>query len=218
MSAADARPHSYRWAGHDEWRLVSEADEGPHVLLIQPLFAELNRTRRLLRDVMRALSRRGIGSTLPDLPGLGESSRPLSEVTLADWTGALAALSARRPHVASFRGGALLDPLVDARSRWRLAPVPGAALLRDLRRAQTIGGGPALGGYHLVPDLLASLEAAVPAPAPLLRTVQLDSSPDVGNATIAGPALWRRAEPGEAPELAEAIAADIARWIARCDA
>ncbi len=223
MTDADARPTRYRWAGRDEWMLVSDSDNVHHVLIVQPLFAELNRTRRLLRDVMRALRWRGIGSTLPDLPGLGESARPLADIAWADWRGALAGAAAKitesvtRLHVASFRGGALLDHELSARSHWRMSPVTGAAALRDLRRTQTIGGGAALGGYRPAAGLIAALEAAAPMPATALRTVRLDSSTEPGDAIIAGPALWRRAEPGPSPALAEAIAGDIAGWIARCD-
>jgi len=35
---------------------------------------------------------------------------------------------------------------------------------------------------------------------------------------IAGPALWRRAEPGNDPALIEALGDDIAHWIATCAA
>lgn len=222
MTDRDARPISYRWAGHDEWMLASDGETGRHVLLVQPLFAELNRTRRLLRDVMRALQRHGIGSSLPDLPGLGESPRPLAGVTWSDWLGALAGAAAQVaeiaavPHVASVRGGALLDHAVGAQSCWRLAPAAGAGLLRDLLRAQAIGGGAELGGYLLSPALAGPLEAAEPGLAAPLRTVQLGGSADRGDALLAGPALWRRSEPGHSAALAEAIAGDIAGWIARC--
>lgn len=222
MIDRDARPISHRWAGHDEWMLVSDGETDLHVILIQPLFAEMNRTRRLLRDVMRALQRRGVGSSLPDLPGLGESSRPLAGVAWSDWLGALAGAAAKIaetaavPHVASIRGGALLDHAVGARSCWRLAPATGAELLRDLRRAQAIGGGAKLGGYLLSPALIGPLEAAEPSMTKPLRTVQLEGGAGLGDALLAGPALWRRAEPGHSAALAEAIAADIAGWITRC--
>lgn len=216
----------YRWAGRDEWMLVQPGVDGRHVLLLQPMFGELNRCRRLMRDVMRSLARRGIGSSLPDLPGTGESPRPLAECSWEDWIDAVAAAQGdARLHLASIRGGALLDSVVKAASRWRLTPVAGSALLRDLERAQAITNvenGPEashqLAGYRLSSSLREGLAAAEPLPATPLRTARLEGDAGASDATFVGPALWRRAEPGAAPELAEAIAADIADWIERCAA
>jgi len=75
-----------------------------------------------------------------------------------------------------------------------------------------------LAGYPLSPALLEALRAAVPAAAPLPRTVRLESDRGDADAKLAGPALWRRSEPGTSPELAEALADDFAAWIARCAA
>ena len=229
MTAEQPRPLTYRWAGHDEWMLVQDGDASDHIILVQPLFGELNRCRRLLRDVMRGLTQRGIGSTLLDLPGTGESPRKLGACDWSDWTGAVAAVAARgdrRTHLASMRGGALLDGDADAVSRWRLSPVSGAAMLRELSRAQAIGdheteGAAApneLAGYLLSADLIERLGSTEPATASPLRTVRVEGDAGQADAFLSGPALWRRAEPGHSLLLAEAIADDLTAWIKTCAA
>jgi hypothetical protein len=218
--------------------------EGPQLLVVPPLFEEMNRTRRLLAGIGRRLAELGVGSWLPDLPGTGDSGLPSDAMDWTLWRGSLHALSERIAasgsadlHILSVRGGALLDDAAPARSRYRLAPVTsGERLLRELMRARMAAdqerGTPAtfaelserlaretveLAGYPLTPGLAADLRAAAlpESPAPV-RTVSLsDGAADV---TFEGPPVWRQAEPAAALTLATRVADDLARWIATCAA
>lgn len=210
---------------------------GALVHFVPPLFEEANRLRRTVRLAMRALADRGIGSALADLPGQNESPIATEDATLTLWRGTLAdtladaRARATRPVVtAAIRGGALIDD-VPAAAHWRLAPVTGASLLktmlrtriaadREERRETTIAALEAratsepltLAGNRLSPTMIAELRAAVPADVEPCRTVMLGE----GIGRLPGRPLWLRAEPGEDIALAEAIAADIADWIASC--
>lgn len=220
--------------------LRSGANAGaPPVLLLPPLFAEMNRSRRLLVDVMAALAAAGIEGWLPDLPGTNESLSDIADIGWEDWRAAarragehIAVASGTLPFTLALRGGALLDDAVAARGRWRLAPVPGAALLRDLLRARLAADreagaavsmaaleaeaadGIELAGFALSPGLVAGLRAA--SASGEARALALGESGEDG--TLPGPPLWRRAEPGRSLPLSQAIAADVARWIASCAA
>jgi hypothetical protein len=127
----------------------------------------------------------------------------------------LARPAARRPLVVSVRGGCLLDDAVNATSRWRFAPVSGESLARDLTRAGLVSGTD-YAGYRPDQELMESLSTAVPAPIANVRTVRLASDREEADLKIDGPALWRRSEPDNAPELALAIANDLEAWAARC--
>lgn len=213
-AAGGLRYDRYTCAGEEEWLMRIGPPDGVPLLFVPPLFEELNRTRALIAAVMRALAERGFRCTLPDLPGTGESARPLESCGWDEWRAAVAAL-AEGSHLAALRGGCLLDEAAAARTRWRLAPVAGASLRRDLARAG-LAGGADFAGYPIAPPLLAALEAATPAGAERLRTVRLTTDPAAADAKLAGPALWRRSEPGTSAELAAAVADDIAGWIASC--
>jgi hypothetical protein len=168
---------------------------------------------------MRRLAHDGFVCTLPDLPGTGESERDLRDCVWADWTGAVrAAAAALGPGllVVSVRGGALLDD-VPAAGHWRLAPAEGASLARDLARAGLVGGG-ASAGYEPSPALLEALAAARPAQPARCRTVRLTGDPREADARVDGPTLWRRSEPANSSELADAIASDIMLWSRECAA
>jgi hypothetical protein len=184
---------------------------GPALLFLPPLFEEMNRTRALLARTMRALAAQGFECWLPDLPGTGESERALETVSWQDWREAAAAAFAAAGATASvsLRGGALLDE--PAPARWRFAPATGASLARDLGRAglMTEGGG----GYSPSPALLEPLASAEPPPGGRVRTVRLATDRAEADLKLEGPPLWRRAEPQDSPELAEAIASDISQWI-----
>ncbi len=199
----------YRSGGRDEWMM--RIGDGPALLFLPPLFEEMNRTRALIAATMRALAADGFGCWLPDLPGTGESERPLEEVAWPDWRGAAAAAFEASGAVAavSLRGGVLLDGAAPA--RWRFAPATGASLARDLARAglMTEGGG----GYAPSPALLEPLAEAEPAAGGRLRTVRLATDRAEADLKLEGPPLWRRAEPQNSPELAEAMASDISQWV-----
>jgi hypothetical protein len=189
---------------------------GPALLFLPPLFEEMNRTRALLACAMRALASQGFECWLPDLPGTGESERRLEDVSWRDWddAAAMAFLAARAVASVSLRGGALLDGAAPA--RWRFAPTTGASLARDLSRAglMTEGGG----GYAPSEPLLAGLAAAEPPRGGTLRTVRLSTDRAEADLKLEGPPLWRRAEPQNSSELAEAMAEDISQWVRSCGA
>jgi pimeloyl-ACP methyl ester carboxylesterase len=184
---------------------------GPALLFLPPLFEEMNRTRALLATVMRALAAEGYGCWLPDLPGTGESERSLEGVSWQDWLEAAAAAFEAAGAVAavSLRGGALLDEAAPA--RWRFAPATGASLARDLARAglMTEGGG----GYAPSEALLAGLAEAEPAAGGKMRTLRLATDRGEADLKLEGPPLWRRAEPQNSYELADAMASDILQWV-----
>lgn len=199
----------YRTGGLEEWMMRIGA--GPALLLLPPLFEEMNRTRALLAATMRALAAEGFSCWLPDLPGTGESERPLEEVAWQDWLDAAAAALQAAGAIAtvSLRGGALLD--APGPVRWRFAPAAGASLARDLARAglMTEGGG----GYAPSEALLGALEAAEPAAGDKVRTLRLATDRADADLKLEGPPLWRRAEPQNSYELAETMASDISQWV-----
>jgi len=207
---------------------------GPAVLFVLPLFEEANRLRRTVRLAMRALAERGVGSTLPDLPGQNESLVPTVDATLTNWRAALAGhiANADRPVlVASIRGGALIDDIAGA-ARWRLAPVRGASLLKTMMRTRIAGDREAgldtsmaeleakatneavrLAGNVLSPAMIAQLRVAEPAALAPCRDVALGA----GDNALPGRPLWLQAEPGEDAGLATAIANDINAWMTSCE-
>lgn len=192
---------------------------GPAVLIAPPLFEEANRTRAALVNVARRLAATGCTVTLPDLPGQGESIVPTSAARLPAWRAALAAAARTgggRPHVLAWRGGALLDAEVDAASRWYLAPVTGAAIVRDLRRARSVSGGELYAGNALSDELLTELDGAEPMTPDRLRVARLQSDPHPADVSLPGRPLWRAAEPGTDESLQAAVAGDVVEWIARC--
>jgi hypothetical protein len=194
------------------------------LLIVPPLFEEMNRTRRFLVDTMRRLDMSGIDSFLPDLPGCNESLQPFEAQSLYGWRRAMgqAALHFRATHVLAMRGGALIFP--NALPGWVLEPVKGASLLRQMLRARTIAAreaghsevmadlleqgrteGLELAGYHLGASLVAGLESAVPLD---------EGQREIRQSDLGGGALWLRSEPGEDAAQADALAALIAGGIA----
>ena len=217
MTGRDERPN-----GNELWLRYGE-DRPLQILLIEPLFEEANRCRRLLASVMRGLEAAGIGTVLPCLPGTGESLTPVDGVRLSDWHEALNAVAAAvNPTViASLRGGSLLDGGLNAKGWWRLAPETGARIVRDLRRAKLASaeGGDALyAGHPLSEAFLADLEVTLPAARTPLRTARLDSDRGEADIHLIGTPLWRRAEPGDDAALAEAIIVDLTDWTKQCAA
>ena len=204
----------------DEWLMRIGAEDAPPILIVPPLFEEMNRTRALIAATMRLLADRGFCCWLPDLGGTGESRRDLAGMSWEEWrhdvTSACAFVTekAGKPLVASLRGGALLDDAAPARGWWRFAPAEGLALSRDMVRAGLAGVEWA--GYAPSDALKAALSGATPAAVAPLRVVRLETDAQAADAKIDGPALWRRSEPGTSAALAGALAADIAAWSASC--
>jgi hypothetical protein len=203
------------------WMMRIGAVEAPPILFVPALFEEMNRTRALVAATMRALAGRGFGCWLADLTGTGESEAALAEATWRDWRHDVSAASnlartkgGAAPLLASVRGGALIDDGASAIGRWRLTPVDGSSLTRDMERSGFGGGEWA--GYAASADVKGFLADARPYMQRPLRVVRLASDPGEADHKIEGPALWRRSEPGGSAELAEAMAADIAQWHATC--
>ena len=197
------------------------ARSGPPILLVPALFEEMNRTRALAAAILRALAARGHGCWLPDLKGTGESETDLHSGRWDDWRHDVAAASAHveqaagsPPLVASIRGGCLIDDAAAGIGWWRLAPVAGASLARDMVRAGLAGVEWA--GYAPSAELRGRLEDATALDQVPLRVARLQSDAGTADVKLPGPALWRRSEPGASAELAEAAAADIASWYAQC--
>jgi len=211
----------FRVKDREEWLMRLGRPHAPAILFIPPLFEEMNRTRALIVAVMNRLARRGHCCWLPDLSGTGESERDLGDVTWRDWrhdvTFAAAHITeqSKYPLVASLRSGALVDDEAKARGWWRFAPQDGSSVARDMARSG-LAGGVAWAGYAPSDDLKAALVAAKPAAVKRLRTVRLSTDPGEADAKIEGPALWRRSEPGNSAELADALAADLQRWSGEC--
>lgn len=221
----------YLTAGGEEWLMRIGAETARPVLIVPPLLEEMNRTRAFLATLMRLLARRGFGCWLPDLPGTGESMRALEECGWHEWRQAVADAfrlvadkTRQKPLVASVRGGALLDEAAGDTPIWRFAPVEGSSLSRDLVRASMLkpeqlkSARIELAGYRLSDTLFAALGDAKSGEAERLRTVRLASDRAEADLQVEGPALWRRSEPANSPELAELLAADIARWSEQCGA
>ena len=206
-----------------EWMMRIGAVEAQPILFVPPLFEELNRTRALIAAAMRALSARGFGCWLPDLHGTGESEALLESATWSGWrhdvmaaANHVRARSGPPPLIAALRGGCLIDDAAAGIGWWRLAPVDGASLVRDMVRAGLAGVEWA--GYAPDADIKGMLADARPFNQEPLRIVRLSTDGAAADLKLPGPALWRRSEPGNSRELADAIAADITEWHALCAA
>lgn len=227
----------YVWPGGREPMLrFGPADtDGAVVLLLLPLFEEHNRTRAFAVTLLRSLSDLGMGSALIELPGQGESMVPTEQATLEAWRlaarSAVAAQGAVRPvHLASMRGSAIVDSAPGTSSVWRLAPVPGSAVLNDLMRAEAVSGRRNWDSFTIdspparlignpidwaLFDGLRADTALVTPPVPL-RTVRLESDPAAADVKYPGTPLWRRSEPGNDSALAAVLAQDLADWVRQC--
>ena len=221
---------TYTVAGHDEFFLNFGGDSARRILIVPPLFDEMNRMRRVLVSAMRDLAGRGIGSVLIDLPGCNESLAPLERQSLDSWRHAVATCASQLSvtHVASIRGGALIDESHPELPYWRLAPVKGAALLKTMIRTRIAGEKEAgnsvseaqlmaqadtapidLAGNLLGSKMVAQLAVAEPVALANLAERKLGED-------IIGSPLWLRAEPQDDAAFSANIAADLDRWSASC--
>ncbi len=225
---------SYEFADRKELCLSLAAPSARRVLLVPPLFDEMNRMRKMMVDVMRSLHALEISSFLPDLPGTNESLIALERVTLSDWQKAIEACAQQHQisHIASFRGGSLTIANMKAADHWILSPVKGATILRTMMRtkvaadreaglntgladltAQAKAGPLELAGNIIGSELFSQINAADIPGLKNQRVVRLESDNKPCDAQIAGSALWLRAEPEDDLTMSSAIAQDIAGWI-----
>lgn len=207
-------------AAASELALTFDGGRDARILIAPALFDEANRMRRMTVEVMRRLDGAGIDSFLPDLPGCNESEQNLAQVEPEDWRMALeaAARHFRASHVLAIRGGGLVAP--PKLPGWHYAPVKGASLIKTMLRARIIAareagreenaaelmeqgreGGIELAGWPLSAEMLRQLDQMVPPRRSDLATIDHE--------TIGGNALWLRAEPGEDPAQADALAAVV---------
>lgn len=207
----------------EELAVVFDRPGDHRVLVLPALFDEANKLRRQTIEVMRRLALSGVAGVLPDLPGCNESTALLAAQSLASWRDAAAAAAAHfsATHVLALRGGALLAPA--GLPGWRVAATDGARILRGLVRARTIAAreaghpersedilararseGIELAGWHLGAEMVRELESAVAPEGPS----------DIPQTDLGGPGLWLRAEPDEAPEQADSLAAIVAFGLA----
>jgi hypothetical protein len=226
----------YTLAGHDERCLIAPADGSHIVLFIPPLFDEANKMRHAMVQTMHALvQRHAVSAILPDLPGTLESQRPLSKICLTDWQTALSDIIAQHggvTHIAAFRAGCGIIGNIDNLPQWHLAPANGWRQIRTLARAQLasereaghtprsltdmtndlLQNGAHLAGYNISAKMAAGLEAgANPVPA---HRVQLIGDDKPADSQINGSPLWLRNEPSHDENMAQAMAENMARWIA----
>ncbi len=106
------RHSGYVFARAEEYCLMAgDANASRRILIVPPLFDEMNRMRRVLVSAMRELADLGVCSILPDLPGCNESMARLVDQDLDKWRGAIAAVAEQlgATHIASIRGGVLID-------------------------------------------------------------------------------------------------------------
>ncbi len=204
----------------DEYAVLFDRARPVRLLIVPPLFEEMNRTRRMLIETQRRLDGLGIDSMLPDLPGCNESAQAFSAQSLGSWRDAMAAASRHfvATHVLALRGGALVFPT--NLPGWVLEPQKGSAILRQLLRARVLSAkeagaeenstdllehgrnhGLELAGYRLSAALVAGLDAAVP---------QDEGQRVIRQSDLGGGPLWLRSEPGEDPAQSAALARLIA--------
>lgn len=221
---------SYDFAGHAEHALCLGAGSARRILIIPPLFDEMNRCRRMLVQAMRALAERGVGCIWVDLPGCHESLALLESQSLSTWRAAVSGAASQlgATHIAALRGGALIDDGVAHLPHWRLAPAKGASLLKTMIRTRIAGdresgkatseaelieaakAGPIeFAGNRLAPAMVSELAQAEPVAVERLTMRLLGQD-------ISGSPLWLRAEPQEDAIMSEAIAADLDMWSASC--
>lgn len=224
---------SYQINQHGELCLRAGRKHSQQILLVPPLFDEMNRLRHLLVKVMHQLDDFGIGSSLIDLPATNESLFPPAQASLSLWSAAVAQCAAQfgLSKIASFRGGCLAVASLQSASHWHLAPIDGDQLLRRMLRSRVAADKEAgintsiaalsksaehdvinLAGNLISPALFTELSAATLVQLPDQHIVRLIDDNKPCDSHIAGSPLWLRSEPGDDPILSAAISGDLAGW------
>lgn len=217
---------SYKHSGNEEYILSSQPIDSIdyHILFSPPLFTEMNKMRRTLVQVMRLLSVHNIKCSMPDLPGCNESITPIGNQSLEDWHAAIKACADQQniSHVASFRGGGLIDNI--NKPIWRLNSVKGTNLIKTMMRSKVIAlkesgqnitveqlqhqannDGIELAGYELSAKLFNQLNEAVPHIDDRVKHNKVEQD-------IEGSPLWLRTEPEYDEILAQSIAQSLLKW------
>jgi len=216
---------TYSFGGYDEQLLAfGPKDAAQRILIIPPLFDEMNRMRRTLVETMRMLSNADVASAILDLPGCNESAAKLKDQSIDGWKEAVVAACSAigATHILSVRGGCLIDngpqlPIM------RLSPAKAASLLKMMMRARIAGdkeagkttsmeslteairSGPVeLAGHLIGPKLWAGMGAATPQEAHDAIEIKPDD--------ISGSPLWLRAEPQHDGEMAAGLATALTTW------
>ncbi len=222
---------SYQYAGNEEYILSSKPNDSAafHILFSPPLFTEMNKMRRTLAEVMRLLSGYNIKCSMPDLPGCNDSLAPIDRQSLDDWQAAMQACADQKEisHIASFRGGGLIDSV--GKPIWRLNSVKGAHLIKTMLRgkaialkeagrdisidqlqSQALNEGIELAGYELSAKLFDQLCKAEPYSDDCVT--QLTLGQELEGQCIEGSPLWLRSEPEYDDILAQSIAQSLLKW------
>lgn len=202
------------------------AEQSDIILILQPLFEEANRIRRTIVQLCRILSEAGCACAIPDLEGMGDNEVPASATTVARIESQLALISSwasrpgRRVHCASFRSGCLFDNAVHALSSWRFAPEPGDRLVRTLLRTEMADESDDttvfVSGQAVARSFLDELSHKSLPLSGVVRTLRLATDRADADRHIEASPLWRHAEPGYDPDLAQVLADDILSWTKTC--
>jgi hypothetical protein len=220
---------NYEFGGQREYCLsFGDANSVRSILIIPPLFDEMNRVRRMLTEAMRALAGAGVRTLLPDLPGCNESVADLSAQTPETWERAVeaAAMQLSATHIASIRGGALIDHK-PALPHWRLAPAKGGSLLKTMLRTRVAAEKESGNNVTIEQLMTAAQSGPLELSGNLLGSMMVDAlekaepiaaldAHETTLADVAGTPLWLRAEPQDSAEMSAAIAAELNRWSASC--
>ena len=225
---------SYEWSGGHEAMLRWGPEHAPVAVLALPLFEEANRTRAFGAGIARALAHHGDSERA--IAGFSVLDLQIAYVAAVEQAGASLV-----GYGVGIRSGALLDALGPLAGRWHLAPQTGVELLLELRRLlQTATEAPLprdhwwfdgalledvpdpaveIAGNLIGVDLLTDLCVKEPFDMPGIprRVVRLAQDPRPADRHVPGPALWRRADPGNDHGLAQLLATDIATWIRACE-
>jgi hypothetical protein len=215
---------NWTWAGGVEAGLAADRYRARRLLLMPALFDEANKLRRFTAEVMRQLDDREIDCLLPDLPGCNDSMALLASQTPSAWRAAMTAAAAEwgATHVLAIRGGALVAPALPG---WALAPVKGASVLRQMLRARVLAAREAgceeSSEALLAEGITSGLELAGYALSAIFmnefQSLEMETSSTIAiieHSRLGGPGLWLRAEPGEDPAQAAALAALISEGMA----
>lgn len=210
-------------------------DNGRHLLFVPPLFAEMNRCRRLIADCAMMLAHLGFSCWIIDLPGTGESEADPALLSLDDWHDAVdsAAADIKADAIIALRGGAILGRHSQHLPHWSLSAMDGQMIIRELLRLRMASDrglgklsttaqltaiashlGLEIGGYWLSPALFDGLSNEILLSYPNSISYQLENNFKGGEGPmLAGEPMWRHAEPGRSLSMAAVMTNAIATWL-----